>query len=74
MHVHEHIWTALANQQVVVKQRPTWLSWVGVQQLSSDAHEQGQPGDDVQPVAPTTSQLAVRMQARPLVTGSNQAS
>ena len=34
MHVHEHLWTVLANQQVVVKQCPTCLSWVGVQQLS----------------------------------------
>jgi len=39
-----------------------------------DAQQQRRQGDDVQPVALTTRQLAVRMQARPLVTGSNQAS
>ena len=31
-----------------------------------DAHQQGQQGDDAQPVALTTRQLAVEMQARAL--------
>ncbi len=92
MHVHEHIMTTLANQQLVVKHSPARLSQVGVQQFSQlcwqikdngsltplacilvvrqlDAQQQGRQGDDVQPVALTTRQLA-----RPLVTGSNQAS
>ncbi len=34
MHVHEHIMTTLANQQLVVKHSPAWLSEVGVQQFS----------------------------------------
>ncbi len=39
-----------------------------------DAHQQERQGDDVHPVALTTRQLAVRMQARPLVLGSKQPS
>ena len=37
-------------------------------------HEQGLHGNDVQSLALTTRQLAVRMQATPLEIGSKQAS
>lgn len=39
-----------------------------------DMHEQGLHGNDVQSLALTTRQLAVRMQATPLEIGSKQAS
>jgi len=62
---------ALLADQTLWKPDPTYMHSCGRQ---LDAHQQGRQGDDVHPVALTTRQLAVRMQARPLVFGSNQAS
>ena len=62
----------LADQALVLWKPDTLACIIVVRQL--DAHQQGQQGNAVQPVALTTRQLAVRMQARRLVTGSDQAS